>query len=447
MINIQQNLLLAFGQNINRLGLTDPLVWSQCLVVALSLIIGYVAHWYFKERICAPLEENRKLTWQRKWIPLIFPLCTLIVIWIGYSILHLQYSRLYLLNLVSGLLWVLLVLRAMPRLIEIAFGARTWARKTERWMIWSVWVLFALYVTGLSAPIINLLESLNFRYGKTSISLWGIVQTILVVLSTLFIALILSYLIEARLLRSATDNPSMRLVVARLTKAFFVILAFMIALPLVGIDLTVLSVFGGALGVGLGFGLQKIASNYVSGFTLLLDRSLRIGDMVQIGMEQGQVEGLTARYIILKSLDGRVALIPNDVLLSSVVINKTYTDNKVRVGIPVQVTYNTDLKLAMQLMLDATKGVGRILEEPIPNVALKGFADSGIDLELGFWIEDEENGMGLLRSEVNLRIWESFNAQGVEFSYPHRDISIVDLPNSMEHFLQKKKQPITNEGL
>lgn len=446
MINIQQNLLLAFGQNISRLGLSDPLVWSQFLVVALALMLGYLVKWHMKERICALLEANKKPSWQRKWIPLIFPLCALLIVWIGCSILHVQYPRLYLLNLVSALLWALLVLRVMLRLIEIAFGARTWAKQTERWMIWTVWFLFALYVTGLSEPIIDLLDSLTFHYGKTTISLWGIAQTILVVVATLFVALILSYLIEARLLRSVTDNPSMRLVVARLTKAFFVILAFMIALPLVGIDLTVLSVFGGALGVGLGFGLQKIASNYVSGFTLLLDRSLRIGDMVKIGNDQGQVEGLTARYIILKALDGTVALIPNDVLLSSVVINKTYTDKNVRVSVPVQVTYSSDLKLAMQLMLDATKSIARILQEPIPNVALKGFADSGIDLELGFWIEDEENGMGLLRSEVNMRIWESFNAQGIEFSYPHRDIRIVDLPNSMEQFLQKKKMPIPNDN-
>lgn len=440
MISLEQNLLIAFWQNVRRLGLSDPLIWSQFLVVAIALTVGYGAKWLFKEYICSPVIPHKPLSWQQKLIPLAFPFVSLLIVWIGAIGLHFQYRYLYLLDVVSALLWVLLILRVMPRVIEAAFGARTWAKRTERWLIWAVWLLFALYVTGLSEPIISLLNTISFQYGKKTISLWDIVQVFLVVGTTLLTALMLSYLIEARILRTATSNASMRLVMIRLTKAFFVLLAFMVALPLVGIDLTVLSVFGGALGVGLGFGLQKIASNYVSGFTLLLDRSLRIGDMVQIGKDQGQVEGLTARYIILKALDGTVALIPNDVLLSSVVINKTYTDQNIRVAIPVQVTYTSDIKRAMQLMLEATKGIERILSEPIPNVALKNFADSGIDLELGFWINDEENGTGLLRSEVNMRIWESFNANEINFSYPHREISIVDLPESMERLLQNKKE-------
>jgi small-conductance mechanosensitive channel len=208
------------------------------------------------------------------------------------------------------------------------------------------------------------------------------------------------------------------------------VLAFLIALPMVGIDLTVLSVFGGALGVGLGLGLQKIASNYVSGFILLMDRSLRIGDLIQIGDRAGQVSGLTARYIILKSLDGTASLIPNDTIITSVVINQTYTDRNVRVGIPIQVAYGSDLHLVMQLMMQATEGHSRILTNPPAGVVLKEFAESGINVELGFWVADSELGTGILRSQINLQIWESFVANNIEMPYPRRDISIVSMPHS-----------------
>lgn len=439
MISLEQNLLIAFWKNIRHLGVSDPLIWSQFLVVVGALLLGYGAAWLMKKYIFSPIFPNKKLSWQQKLIPFVFPVTSSLVVWVSYLILQLHYRALYLLDVADALLWVLLILRMMPRIVEVAFGARTWAKRTERWAIWTVWFLFALYVTGFSQPIIAFLEGVAFKHGKTTISLWGVLQTILVLTATVLIALVISYLIEARILRIATDNASLRFVLARLSKAFFIVLAFLIALPLVGIDLTVLSVFGGALGVGLGFGLQKIASNYVSGFSLLLDRSLRIGDMVQIGAEQGQVDGMTARYVVLNSLDGKVSLIPNEVVLSSVVINKTYTDQTIRVSVPVQVTYTSDIKLAMQLMLVATKGIERILGEPLPAVLVKGFAENGVNLELRFWIADEEHGTGDITSQISIRIWESFKEKGVEFSYPHRDISIVDIPAPLERLLEMKK--------
>ncbi|CAG0972939.1 partial Mechanosensitive channel MscK, partial [Rhodocyclaceae bacterium] len=201
--------------------------------------------------------------------------------------------------------------------------------------------------------------------------------------------------------------------------------AVLIGLPLVGIDLTMLSVFGGALGVGLGFGLQKIAANYVSGFIILLDRSIRIGDTISVGTDRGQVTQITTRYTVLKSLSGVEAIVPNEVLVSSVVDNESYTDPKMRVALPVQVAYGTDLERAMAILVAAAAAQPRVLADPEPKAFVIAFADSGINLEVGFWIGDPQNGTGQVRSDINLAVWKAFKAEGIEIPFPQREVRIL----------------------
>jgi small-conductance mechanosensitive channel len=440
MINMKQNLLLAFIQNVQHFGVTHWLIWGQVVIVSLALAFGYAIGQYAEHRVKErAYRTQQKIRRAQRLTRLVFPICSLIIISLINALLHAKYHHVfYLLELVEALLLAMVVLRVLIRMLQITFSTKQWARQSERWIFWSVWIIFALYVTGFSEPIVAALQLIDFRYGKTVISMWDILQTLIVVACTLLISLMLSQTIETRLLQTTTGDMSLRVVIARLVKAFFVILAFMIALPVVGIDLTVLSVFGGALGVGLGFGLQKIASNYVSGFILLLDRSLRIGDMVQIGTDQGQVQGLTARYIVLKALNGTVALIPNDTLISSVVINKSYIDRNVVVLIPVRVAYNSDIKLALKLMLQAPQGLERVLTTPAPAVSCKRFADNGIDLELSFWIADQEFGTGSLESAINMRIWESFNQHDIHFVSRAYELSLVSVPDSVESLIQSK---------
>jgi small-conductance mechanosensitive channel len=442
MMNVKQNLLLAFVQDVQYFGVTNWLIWGQLVIVSISLAIGYAIGRYAERRVEEKsYHTQQKIVRAQRLARLFFPISSFVIISLVNAILHMKYHHpFYLLELVGALLLAMVVLRVLIRMLQITFSTKQWVRQSERWILWSVWIVFALYVTGFSEPIIAALQSINFRYGKTVISMWDILQTLVVVACTLLISLVLSHIIEVRLLQTTTGDMSLRVVVARLVKAFFVVLAFMIALPLVGIDLTVLSVFGGALGVGLGFGLQKIASNYVSGFILLLDRSLRIGDMVQIGDEQGQVQGLTARYMVLKALNGTVALIPNDTLISSVVINKSYIDQNSVVVIRVRVAYDSDIKLALQLMLDATQGLERILVTPAPGANFKRFAENGIDLELGFWIADQEIGTGSLESTINMRIWESFRKNNICFVFRSWDINLVSVPESVEALLPPKER-------
>jgi small-conductance mechanosensitive channel len=177
--------------------------------------------------------------------------------------------------------------------------------------------------------------------------------------------------------------------------------------------------------VGLGLGLQKIASNYVSGFIILLDRSVRIGDNITVDNRSGQVTEITTRYVVLKSPDGTEALIPNDTLVTSTVVNQSYTDRKLRVAIPVQVSYRSDLEQAMAILVDAARRQPRVLADPEPSVALKEFADSGINLELGAWISDPEEGRIGLVSAINLEIWREFRRQGIEIPFPQREVRLL----------------------
>jgi small-conductance mechanosensitive channel len=197
----------------------------------------------------------------------------------------------------------------------------------------------------------------------------------------------------------------------------------------VGINLTTLSVFGGALGVGLGFGLQKIASNYVSGFIILLDHSIRLGNIISVGDDRGQVTRITTRFTVLRSLTGIEAIVPNEQLISSVVRNESYTDRQVRVALPVQVGYDSDLELAMRLLAESADAQPRVMKTPAADVFVKEFADSGINLELGFWIADPENGFGKLRSDINLAIWHAFKQNGIQIPYPQREIRILGEKN------------------
>jgi small-conductance mechanosensitive channel len=194
----------------------------------------------------------------------------------------------------------------------------------------------------------------------------------------------------------------------------------------VGIDLTALSVFGGALGVGLGLGMQKIAANYVSGFILLLDRSIRMGNLISVGNERGVVSQITTRYTVLKGMSGIESIVPNETLVGAVVQNETFTDPKVRIALPVQVSYATDLEKAMAILVEAARNQPRVMTDPAPGAFVEAFADSGINLQLGFWISDPTEGTLGIRSAINLEIWRRFKEEGIEIPFPQREVRVLN---------------------
>jgi len=225
-----------------------------------------------------------------------------------------------------------------------------------------------------------------------------------------------------------TLDTSLRAVFARLGKSLLVVIAVLIVLPVLGIDLTVLSVFGGALGVGLGLGLQKIASNYVSGFIILLDRSIRLNDVITADHQHGAVTRIKTRYVVVRSLNGVEAIIPNDILVTTTVVNHSYTDKRVRIALKVQVAYNSQIELVMQLLKEVALRQQRVLRDPTPSVQVINLADNGIELELGVWLPDQDQGTADVRSDLNVAILNEFRAQGIEIPFPQRDVRLLERP-------------------
>lgn len=356
---------------------------------------------------------------------LAFPLISLLLVLLSRAVLQ-HWGHISLLDLAVPLLLSLALVRGTLFVLRRAFSPSGWLATSERFIALSIWLCLAIYITGLSDPLIDGLEQVVFHVGKQKLDLWVLLKGAITVLVTLVVALWIGGLIEGRLSAAQNIDSNLRVVLSRVAKALLSVIALLFSLTLIGIDVTALSVFGGALAVGLGFGLQKIASNYVSGFIILLDRSIKIGNVVAVdATTSGVVTQITTRYTVLKSLTGTEVIIPNEYLVSNIVRNQSFTDTQVRLVAPVQVAYDTDLELAMRLMTEAASAHPRVLPTPAPGVQLAAFADSGINLELGFWIADPQDGTGNVRSDINLGIWRLFREHGVEIPFPQREIRVL----------------------
>jgi len=354
-----------------------------------------------------------------------FPLIALVLVLIGRGILR-NYHGVGLLTVAVPLLVALVIIRAVVYMLRLTFKAGGVLSASERLIAWLVWIGVALHLTGLAPELLDFLEGVTFPLGRQHVSLLTIVQGVLSVCAALLVSLWLSRVLEERVMKTAGMEMNLRVMLTKVLRPLLVLIGLLIALPAVGIDLTALSVFGGALGVGIGFGLQKIASNYISGFLILLDRSMSIGDLVTIDNHTGQVVRLTARYIVVRKLDGTEVLVPNEFVITSTVINHSYTDKNVRIPLPVQVSYGSDLDLALRLMLEAARTQPRVLAEPKPEALVTGFADSGINLELGIWVQDPEAGKSSLISDICRNIWKKFQANGIEIPFPQREVRLLN---------------------
>ncbi|MDD5240240.1 MAG: mechanosensitive ion channel [Sulfuricella sp.] len=355
---------------------------------------------------------------------LAFPLIALLLVVIGKTVLK-NWHSVNLLNIAVSLLLALALVRLAVYTLRKIFAPSGWLHSSERFIATAIWVGLTLHLTGFLPEILDAMDEISFHAGKQKISLLIILSGILSVAVTVLAAMWLGSALESRVMNAENLEMNLRVVLSKLIRAALVVLGVLVALPLAGIDITVLSVFGGALGVGIGFGLQKIASNYVSGFIILLDKSIHPGDSLTVDGRFGTVSKLTTRYMVLRSGDGTEAIIPNETLISSTVINHSYSDRQMRLAIPVQVGYQSDLEQAMSIMRQAAGNHPRVLKKPAPKTFLKAFGDNGIDLELGIWIDDPEEGQLSLKSDINLEIWRKFQQAGIEIPFPQRDIRII----------------------
>src|SRR5574343_591222 len=356
---------------------------------------------------------------------LAFPLTGMVLTGLALSVLG-SVVHVNLLKLAVPLLGSMALVRGVVFVLRQAFPRATWLAAWERIIAATVWGWLALYITDLAPFVIDAMESVQFHVGKQHIDLWTVLRGIATVFLTVVFALWIAGVIEARLMRIHSLDANLRIVGVRVAKEALTVVAILASLALVGIDMTALSVFTGALGVGLGFGLQKIASNYVSGFIILLDRSIRLGNIVQVGNDSGQVTQITTRYTVLKHPGGTEFIVPNETLIGSTVQNQTYSDRRLRLVTAVGVAYGSDLDRVMSIMVTVAEAHPRVLRDPAPKVLLTQFADSAINLELGFWIDDPEEGRGNVISDINIGIWRAFREQGIEIPFPQREVSLLD---------------------
>lgn len=322
----------------------------------------------------------------------------------------------YLLNIAASLLMAWLVIR-------LAVGMLA-NRELARLIAVGAWTLAALNIIGLLDPLTTVLDEAQLPLGEVEISVLDILTGIISFGFLMWLAFALSALLERRLQAAEGVPPSIRALMTKFGKILLVSVAFLISLNATGIDLTALAVFGGALGVGIGFGLQKVVGNFISGIILLVDRSIKPGDVIETGGTYGTINRLAARYTSVITRDGTEFLIPNEDMITQPVTNWSHTHRLVRRKIPVQVSYQSDVKRAMELMVQAASEQPRTLKVPEPRTLMKGFGESGVDLELRMWIDDPQNGVSNIASEVMIRIWDLFHENDIEFPYPTRVVHV-----------------------
>ena len=327
---------------------------------------------------------------------------------------------------------LLLLIRVVVYVIRVSIGTRARIKGWGTPISVLLWVFLSLHLLGWGDAVIGLLDGIGINAGKTRISVWSVMKLLVTVGLFVVVAMWLSRWLERRVIRLDGLAPNMRIGIAKFLQAFLVGLSVLVGLNAAGLDLTTLNVLTGAIGIGLGFGLQSIAANFVSGFVLLMDRSIKPGDVISFtGMPGtategfGWVEELRGRYVVVRDRDGVETLVPNQNLITNPVINWSYTDPRVRLKLPVRISYKDDPELAMRLLLQATEDHRRIIRDPAPPVArLMSFGDHGIELELRFWIPDPQEGVNNVRSDVNRAIWRLFREHGITIPIAQRQVRL-----------------------
>jgi len=417
-----------------------PLVGSQLarpqvrleLLVLLAAVLGSLAVFLLARRALSSRADATRTdslhhvalrTLQR----LLWPVAMLAIVFVGRTAVFGQDQAAPLLDVAIPLLASLATIRIGIYLLRKGFPVTRGLKAWENVLAFGIWALVALHLLGWLPALESALDAMAFSLGENRISLLATVKLLGLVALFLALALWVAGLVERRMRASANVSPSLQVAFAKFARMILIALAFLVAIDAVGIDLTAFAVFGGALGVGLGFGLQRITSNFISGFILVLDRSIKPGDVISVGADGskfGWVQELRARYVVVRDRDGVERLIPNENLITSEVINWSYTDKNTRVRLPVSISYDDDPEQAMALLLECARASSRVIDDPPPAARLLAFGDSGVELELRVWIADPENGIGVVRTDINLAIWRAFKAAGITIPFPQRDLNI-----------------------
>ena len=356
----------------------------------------------------------------------LFPALWLGLVWMARVFCLRQHLPLAVFKVAVPILLSLLVIRLTVRVMRVAFPKSQLVRAVEKTVSWLAWGGVVLWITGVLPSFVEALDDVHWKMGASTVSLATILEGAIVAGLVLMVTLWVSSAIESKLLKGATGQQlSWRKAASNIVRAALVFVGLLMALSAVGIDLTALSVLGGAIGVGLGLGLQKLAANYVSGFVILAERALRIGDTVKVDGFEGRITDITTRYTVMRALNGRESIVPNEMMITQRVESATLADSRMALSTVVQVGYDTDIDALVPQVLALMPGIARVIADPKPGVQLSAFASDGLELTISFWIADPENGTGSVKSDVNMALLRLFNRLGVEIPFPQRVVRVM----------------------
>jgi small-conductance mechanosensitive channel len=394
-------------------------VWMELGGLALCLGLAWMMSW----AIGRGAARDSILFGRRVLDGLFFPVLSLAFTYaLKTSLIKMQHVPV--LKMALPILVSLVVIRLIARVMTTVLPNSSGARALERVVSWVAWGMAVLWITGLMVPVIDELESIRFSVGKTSVSLMHVFEVGMTSVLVLVLSLWLSATIERRVLSHAMSDLSMRKVASNTLRALLLMLGALFALSAVGVDLTALSVIGGALGVGIGFGLQKLAANYISGFVILIERSLRIGDYVRVEGFEGTVTDIKTRYTLIRANNGSESVVPNELLITQRVENLSLENSRMLLNTQYWVGLESDAAQVAQLMVEAALQADRVLADPEPVALLSEVSPQGLRWTLHFWMDAPLTGQALVRSDVNLAVLQSLRQAGVALAAAPHEVVI-----------------------
>lgn len=398
---------------------------SSTLQELAVLVICIGLAWLLTRSFYRHRDDGKPSVWFGKtaWGGALFPLLALLLTAAARMVVE-HYQPVFLLRLAVQILLSLAVIRLVARVLAKTFPNSTLVRLVERIFSWLAWGVAVLGILGVLPQVMAQLDSVQFAFGKTSISVLELFQGAISVGMVMLVVLWISTTFEQRVIDDLVKDLSMRKMAVNLTRMLLITIGLLVALSLVGVDLTALSVLGGAFGVGLGFGMQKIASNYVSGFLVLIERALRIGDNVRVDGFEGRITDIRTRYTVIRASNGRESIVPNETLITQRVENLTDADQKFNLTTQIVVGADSDIAQVREVLKNAALAQDRVLQKPEPSVFLVNFAADGLEFSLSFFINDPMNGQANVKSAVNIAVLEGLRAAKIDIPFPQRVLHI-----------------------
>jgi len=414
--------------SVKSLHIADPLAWLDTLATADSLqvmgafgvciALAWLAVWLMRQAFVA--HDLSVLLGRRLIDGVLFPTILLGLTFAAQTLLTADHP-IALFDILLPVCISLALIRFGVKVLQVAFGDAPFVRVFERTISWLAWLAVVLWVTGILPLVLDELDQIRWKVGGSLLSVRTLIEGALTAGAVLIVTLWISAALESRLLKSATGSDlSLRKVISNTVRALLMFVGLLLALSSVGIDLTALSVLGGAVGVGIGFGLQKLAANYVSGFVILAERSMRIGDVVKVDQFEGRITDIKARYTVIRAPSGRESIVPNEMLITQRVENLSLSDAKISQSTVVTVVHDAPVEQVMGLLMQACQSQARVLQEPAPLVALSAFGAEGLEFTVSYWFEDPASGQLGLKSDINLAILQALRDHGIAMPYPQR---------------------------